>query len=106
MLIISIVFNTIAVLINLSNFSIAIATSLAFYFWFFSSSKDFEGLETNLKEILFIIFYIPLFLFTSNYMNYIYGFFSFLLGIFILTFLIYRKEFIELINKVMKRTSD
>jgi O-antigen/teichoic acid export membrane protein len=106
MLIISIVFNTIAVFISLSNFSIAIATSLAFYFWFFSSSKDFEGLETNLKEILFIIFYIPLFLISSNYMNYIYGFVSFLIGIFILTFLIYRKEFKELIYKIMKKPSE
>ena len=103
MLIISIVLNTLAVLINLNNFSIAIATTIAFYFWFFSSSKDFPGLETNIKEIVFIFLYLPLFLFSSIFLNYITGFVLFTLGIFILVWLLYKKEFKELVNKLIKR---
>lgn len=103
MLIISIILNTLAVLINLSNFSIAIATTIAFYFWFFSSSKDFPGLKTNIKEIVFIFLYIPLFLFSSIFLNYITGFVVFTLGIFILVWLFYKKEFMELVNKLIKR---
>jgi O-antigen/teichoic acid export membrane protein len=103
MLIISIILNTLAVLINLSNFSIAIATTIAFYFWFFSSSKDFPGLKTNIKEIVFIFLYIPLFLFSSIFLNYITGFVVFTLGIFILVWLFYKKEFKELVVKLIKR---
>jgi len=103
MLIISIILNTLAVLINLSNFSIAIATTIAFYFWFFSSSKDFTGLETNIKEIAFIFLYIPLFLFSSIFLNYITGFVLFTLGVFVLVWLFYKKEFKELVDKLIKR---
>jgi len=103
MLSISIVLNTLAVLINLSNFSIAIATTIAFYFWFFSSSKDFPGLETNIKEIAFIFLYIPLFLFCSIFLNYITGFVLFTLGVFVLVWLFYKKEFKELVDKLIKR---
>jgi len=103
MLIISIILNTLAVLINLSNFSIAIATTIAFYFWFFSSSKDFPGLKTNIKEIVFIFLYIPLFLFSSIFLYYITGFVVFTLGIFILVWLFYKKEFKELVVKLIKR---
>lgn len=103
MLIISIILNTLAVLINLSNFSIAIATTIAFYFWFFSSSKDFPGLETNIKEIAFIFLYIPLFLFSSIFLNYITGFVLFTLGVFVLVWLFYKKEFKELVDKLIKR---
>lgn len=103
MLIISIILNTLAVLINLSNFSIAIATTIAFYFWFFSSSKDFTGLETNIKEIAFIFLYIPLFLFSSIFLNYITGFVLFTLGMFVLVWLFYKKEFKELVDKLIKR---
>lgn len=103
MLIISIILNTLAVLINLSNFSIAIATTIAFYFWFFSSSKDFSGLETNIKEIAFIFLYIPLFLFSSIFLNYITGFVLFTLGVFVLVWLFYKKEFKELVDKLIKR---
>ena len=103
MLIISIILNTLAVLINLSNFSIAIATTIAFYFWFFSSSKDFPGLKTNIKEIVFIFLYIPLFLFSSIFLNYITGFVVFTLGIFILVWLFYKKEFKEIVVKLIKR---
>ena len=103
MLSISIILNTLAVLINLSNFSIAIATTIAFYFWFFSSSKDFPGLETNIKEIAFIFLYIPLFLFCSIFLNYITGFVLFTLGVFVLVWLFYKKEFKELVDKLIKR---
>ncbi len=106
MLIVSIILNTTAVLISLSNFSIATATTIAFYFWFFSSSKDFEGLETNSKEIIFLSVYIPLFLFTSNYLSYFSGFIVFLIGIFILTWVVYKNEFIELMKKIIKSSND
>lgn len=103
MLIISIILNTLAVLIKLSNFSIAIATTISFYFWFFSSSKDFPGLETNIKEIAFIFLFIPLFLFCSIFLNYITGFVLFTLGVVVLVWLFYKKEFKELVDKLIKR---
>ena len=51
MLVIATLLNVVAVLIDLSNFSIAIATSVAYYYWFFSSSRDFDGLETNSRKL-------------------------------------------------------
>lgn len=103
MLVIATLLNVVAVLIDLSNFSIAIATSVAYYYWFFSSSRDFDGLETNSKEIIFLSVYIPLFLFTSHYLNYVTGFIVFIIGIFILTWAVYKKEFKELMGKIISK---
>ncbi|RAO99018.1 hypothetical protein PW5551_06595 [Petrotoga sp. 9PW.55.5.1] len=102
----SFVFNIIAILISKNIYSIAIATSLSFYFWFFYSAKDFDGLKTNIKEIVFLTLYAPLFLFSSNYMNYINGFLIFFIGIFLLVYFMYKKEFRELINKIIKKPSE
>ena len=105
MLIVSFAFNVCAVLINLSNFSIAVATTIAFYFWFFTSSRDFDGVETNIKEITFISLYVPLFIFSSHFLGYISGFFVFTISIILLTLCFYRDEFFELISKIFRHES-
>jgi len=50
-----------AMFINKSTISIAIATSVAYYFWMYYSSKDFNGLTPTFKEVVFIILYLVIY---------------------------------------------
>jgi O-antigen/teichoic acid export membrane protein len=103
MVIISFVLNLIAVIINKSNQSIALATTIGFYVWLFWSSKDFKGLETNKKEIMFLSLYLPLFFVSTLYLDLVKGAFVFGIGVSVLVFVFYKNEFVELAKKILKR---
>ena len=57
-LIVAVILTISALFINKSTISIAIATSVAYYFWMYFSSKDFIGLTPTFKEVFYIIFYL------------------------------------------------
>jgi hypothetical protein len=103
MVIISFVLNLIAVIVNKSNQSIALATTIGFYVWFFWSSKDFKGLETNKKEIMFLSLYLPLFLVSTLYLDLVKGTIVFGIGVSVLVFAFYKKEFVELAKKILRK---
>ena len=82
------------------NRAIASATTVAFYFWFFYSSKDFKGTGTNLKEITYLALFLGIFFSTTRLFTWWIGLPTFILGIFIITMVFYKREFLELISKV------
>jgi len=103
MVIISFTFNLMAVIINKNNQTIAFATTISFFVWFFYSSKDFKGLETSKEEIMFIVLYLPTFLFSTLCLDLAIGAIFFGVGISLLIFGFYRKEFLELTKKILSK---
>lgn len=95
--VIAIVLNVMAVLIYKTIQSIAVATMIAYYFWFFYSSNKFKGLSTSFKEIIYISLYIIIFIFSTVYLDLIIGFALFLFLIVALNYCFYKNEFRELI---------
>lgn len=92
--------NVLAVIINKSNWTIAAATTIAFYFWFFFSSKDFKGTKTNLREIAYLSAFLIVFFSTTRLLPWWLGLPLYLAGILGITLLFYKKEFFELIRRV------
>lgn len=97
---VSFLLNLTTVLISKSNITIALATTVAFYFWFFYSSKDFKGTKTNLKEITYLALFLGIFFSTTRFFTWWIGLPTFILGIFITTMIFYKREFLELISRV------
>ena len=103
MAIVSFIFNVLAVVLYKSNFAIAIATTVAFYVWFFYSSKDFEGLETNWKEIVYILLFVNGFLFSTLKLSLTFGFIFLSLWILMLIMIFFKKEFVRLLRLLTSR---
>ncbi|MDN4737052.1 capsular biosynthesis protein [Clostridium perfringens] len=112
MLIISTIYNTIAMLLSHSTSSIAIATTFSFITWYFYSSRHFDYLKPDKNEILFLFINLIFFLFISNTMNWFIGGISYLIIILLTIFIFFRKDLIEfklslsLIIKKFKRKED
>lgn len=95
MAIISFIFNSIAVLIYKSNCTIAIATTLTFYFWFFYSSNSFKSIKINIKDIIYLGLFIIIFYLTTTFIdNWIIGLLIFFIIIMTINYLFF-KEIIE-----------
>lgn len=92
--------NALAVIINKSNWTIAAATTIAFYFWFFFSSKDFKGTKTNLREIAYLSAFLIVFFSTTRLLPWWLGLPLYLAGMLGISLLFYKKEFFELIRRV------
>lgn len=93
--------NALAVIIDRSIWTIAAATTIAFYFWFFFSSKDFKGTRTNLREIAYLTGFLIVFFSTTRLFFWWTGLPLYLVGIFGITLLFYKKEFLDLISKII-----
>lgn len=102
MLILSIILNYLAIFINKSSLSIAAATTLSFYVWYFYSKKDFKEIKIDRFEILYLFLSTIVFLFVNNKFNWLYGFVIYYLLIITIDFLFYKNEVIELIKNVLK----
>lgn len=73
MLLIAIVYNGMAIIISNKIETIALATTLGFITWYIYSTKDFEYLKLNLKEIIFLSINTIAFLYLSNNFNWAIG---------------------------------
>lgn len=93
--------NALAVIISKSNWTIAAATTIAFYFWFFFSSKDFKGARTNLREIAYLAGFLLVFFSTTRLFSWWIGLPLYLAGILGITLLFYMQEFLDLTRKVL-----
>lgn len=93
--------NALAVIINRSNRTIAEATTITFYFWFFFSSKDFKGTRTNLREIAYLVNFLIVFFSTTRFFSWWIGLPLYLAGILGITLLFYKQEFLDLTRKVL-----
>lgn len=103
MLLMAIILNFLAVLTVGNNVSIAIATTVSFYIWYYFSSKHFEGLAINLKEVCYLFLFFLLFIFSSNFINLFYGTLIFSIGLIIIITIFFRKEFIDLISEIVSK---
>lgn len=102
MVFISIIYNTIAIILWKSSEAIAVATTLSFITWYIYSMKDFNYLKSNLKEILYLVIMILTFLIFSNYFSWLIGGIGYLIVIIIMIIVFYRKEVLEIKNIVLK----
>ncbi len=101
MMAVSLGLNALAVIMNKSNWAIATATTIAFYFWFFFSSKDFKGTRTNLREIAYLVGFLIVFFSTTRLFSWWVGLPLYLAGILGITLLFYKKEFMDLSSKII-----
>jgi len=99
MLLISVILNFIALTVFGNNIAIAIATTISFYIWFYFSSRHFETLFVSLKEVLYLVIFVVLFIYSSNFISLLAGTIFFSVGLFILIFGFYKSEFMGLINE-------
>ena len=88
-----------AFLIRRSTISIAIATTISFYFWLYYSSKDFMGLKPTLKELIFILLYLVMYFVSVLFLNPLWALILFVSFITLLSFL-YKNETDELVSKL------
>lgn len=102
MAIVSFGFNVVAIMINESNIAIAIATTMAFYFWLIYSSKDFKGTRISTREIFYISSFLILFFWTTEIFKWWFGFSLYLILMLIITKIIYPEELKELIFKIIQ----
>ncbi|AKI96636.1 hypothetical protein [Kosmotoga pacifica] len=94
--------NLVAVLVNKSNITIALATTVAFYFWFFYSSKDFRGAQTSFKEIIYLVLFLAVFFITTRMTYLWFGLPLYIIGVLAITCIFYKSELTELISKILK----
>lgn len=103
MVIISALYNTIAILIWKSSEAIATATTLSFITWYIYSMRDFNYLKSNLKESIYLAIVLVSFLIFSNYFNWLIGGIGYLVIMIIMSIIFYIKEIKDIINTVLKR---
>lgn len=99
MLLISIILNFIALTVFGDNIAIAIATTISFYIWFYFSSRHFETLFVSSKEVFYLVIFVVLFIYSSNFISLLPGTIVFSVGLLILIFGFYKSEFMGLINE-------
>ena len=101
MAIVSFIFNSIAILIYKSNLTIAIATTLTFYFWFFHSSSSFESIKINIKDISYLGSFITVFYLTTRFIdNWIIGLLTFLIIIMTINYLLFKEIIKDMILRI------
>lgn len=103
MLCVAIVYNFIGVYVFDDVIFIAIATLLAFITWYLYSTRDFKYLKMDIKEGIYLIVILVMFIITSHMENYILGAFVYLGIYFAMTILIYKDSIKEMISIALKK---
>ena len=103
MLLVSIIYNIIAILVWKTSEAIAVATTLSFITWYIYSIKDFKYLKGNLKEVIYLFVMFSTFLLFSHYFNWFIGGISYLIVFAIMSILFYRYEINEIMKILLKR---
>ncbi|EOU1714853.1 capsular biosynthesis protein [Clostridium perfringens] len=102
MLIISIIYNTIAMLISKNPVAIAIATTISFITWYFYSLKDFKYLKSTKKEIIYLFLNLIGFLIFSNFFNWILSMIIYLLIFLLSTWKLFKQDLCTEIKLIFK----
>lgn len=97
---VAITLNVIAILTFKTNFAIALATTLAFYIWFFYSTKDFRVLKPTVGEISYLIVLFVIFYVSTNYMHWLIGMLVFYITMFATTYILYQKDLINMFKEL------
>lgn len=103
MVIISMVYNAIAILIWNSSEAIAVATTLSFITWYIYTMRDFKYLKSNLNELLYLLIIFISFLIFANYFSWFIGGIGYLIVMIIMITIFYRVEIKDIIKIVLKK---
>ena len=103
MCIFSILLNILAILVHESNITIALATTIAFYIWYFYSAKDFSNLKHNINELFYLALYFITFYLCVEYLNWLLGLIAYYFIIIVVTLILYKKELILLLKDILKK---
>lgn len=95
MVLISLIYNIIALFLFRTPESIAMATTLSFITWYFYSMKDFKYIKSDQKEIIYLIVSLLGFLLSSQGLSWFKGGIVYLISIVILVFSLYGKELLN-----------
>ena len=98
MVVISAIYNTIAMFISKTPEAIAVATTVAFITWYIYSIKDFGYLIITKKESIYLLTLIVSFLVLANKFNWLVGGFSYLVILIVLNFIAFNKEIKEVLK--------
>ncbi|HAT4122596.1 lipopolysaccharide biosynthesis protein [Clostridium perfringens] len=101
-LLISIIYNTIAVLLSQKSTAIAIATTLSFITWYIYSSRDFGYLKSNKKELIYLLGNLIVFLIAANYFSWFIGGVIYFMYVSLITFIIFKNEIISELSLIFK----
>ncbi|MDM0979132.1 capsular biosynthesis protein [Clostridium perfringens] len=103
MVIISTIYNTIAMLLSKNSVSIAIATTLSFITWYIYSSRDFKYLKSTRKESIYLFINLIGFLLASNFLNWFLGGVTYFIIFLISTWFIFKEDVIQEVNLIIKK---
>ena len=98
MVIISTVYNTVAMFLSKSPVSISVATTLSFITWYIYSIKDFKYLKTTKEEFIYLFINIIGFLILSNLVNWFIGGIIYCAIFIVTTYIIFKKDLIKQVN--------
>lgn len=103
MLVISTIYNIIAVILWRSSQSIAIATTLSFITWYIYSMRDFKYINLSLKEATYLIIITSTFLVLANTSGWFIGGSIYLFIIIVVTSIFYKNEVLRVIKIFIKK---
>lgn len=103
MLVISCIYNGVAMMISKNPSSIAFATTASFITWYIYSVKDFNYLKPTKNEVKYLITNFILFLILAHYFNWIIGGIIYLIVIILTLTIFLRDEMQELLKYVLKK---
>ncbi|MGU8502458.1 lipopolysaccharide biosynthesis protein [Clostridium perfringens] len=103
MVIISTIYNTIAMLLSKNSVAIAIATTLSFITWYIYSSRDFKYLKSTRKESIYLFINLIGFLLASNFLNWFLGGVTYFIIFLISTWFIFKEDVIQEVNLIIKK---
>ncbi|XZL84940.1 lipopolysaccharide biosynthesis protein [Clostridium perfringens] len=103
MVVISTIYNTIAMLLSKNSVAIAIATTLSFITWYIYSSRDFKYLKSTRKESIYLFINLIGFLLASNFLNWFLGGVTYFIIFLISTWFVFKEDVIQEINLIIKK---
>ncbi len=103
MVIISTIYNTIAMLLSKNSVAIAIATTLSFITWYIYSSRDFKYLKSTRKESIYLSINLIGFLLASNLLNWFLGGITYFIIFLISTCFIFKEDVIQEVNLIINK---
>jgi len=95
MLLISIIYNVIAILIFKNTISIALMTILTLITWVIYSTHDLKNVTSDKKMYIYMFSLTAFFLFCSKYLNWWLGGFAYLVGYVALTYILNKEVIID-----------
>ena len=103
MLLLSIVYNAIALMLKANTFGISIATLCAFITWFIFSNFDLKIIHVDCKNYFSLFIVTTSFLVITSMNNYYLGFVLYLLVLFGVVLLFYKNELSIIIKIIYKK---